>query len=717
MGLALFASGNSKAGVRVNERVQTPVSQLFLTSNLFLLSQANVVKTVRPNESIAAYRAKPAAADPAPISLDYVNFIEGPPKPPELVAGLVDRWPLLHRVVVESLVTSQRLRWKDVTVQLAEQLCGTTLYPLETLMQQRWEWLPPQPNLHNFIFTANVSVSCGRVSWELQWPQVVSRKFAAGCTGYSKRMFEYHGHTNLLFVELPGGNSGVRIAERLFQCRPSSETVLHLLGHEWKLLFCRPDSAKCQMVFKRAGSTIGRHDGVFDRWHFDPSQNGHITVAKALSRCNLASSTVVATVQVQKTSIIPAENSHLDPLTDGACGISRSLFVKVWECFCAATSTDDTGTSPTVFQGRIGPMKGVWYIDPSLPDGTMQVRSTQKKFELPDPTPQQLRIEVCCFGVDSGPARLNLQMIRLLEMRMADPQLLVELLTQQLADCIAAFKRFEKAEAFCRDAGSIGVDIMAKLQNGFKLDHVLVQSLLRKAMHSKHQWCVDENKLHIRLPKSRDLIIIPDPFSVLRPHEVIVKIPGIGYVQNQNVIVARNPCYDPGELLELTAIHAWDLLQRVPISARGTLREWFETQQCVAVLSSQGAGSNVHTDGERSVADMMQGGDYDGDRVKVIYDRRFTDGLRSFDPPQYSPSVKHPLGSVRLADVDSHDDAAFEWFKYLVSNQGRNLVGQISVLVSCAPVFCRHLLPKSRLTPLCISTTAGLVPQRETGIL
>jgi hypothetical protein len=91
-------------------------------------------------------------------------------------------------------------------------------------------------------------------------------------------------------------------------------------------------------------------------------------------------------------------------------------------------------------------------------------------------------------------------MIRLLELRMEQPKVLVELLTQQLKEDAAAFVDYNKCERFCRDSGRRGEVIMAKLHCGFRLEDELVRALIRKEMQAKHMRAVDTGQLyHLRV--------------------------------------------------------------------------------------------------------------------------------------------------------------------------------------------------------------------------
>ena len=637
---------------------------------------------------------KDTAADP--------NLIfGGAGSPPRNIQEHVHWWPFLQRYIIESLITTGKTKWEAITPMLAQSLRGNSLLPLERFLHERWSWLPPQPDRHKFVFSASVTLKDDKLKWELRWPELVSRRESIGKSGFTKRIYEYYGHEHLLFVDIPSGEHGVKVATRLRRCAPSLGRRIKMLGKQWSLLEVRPESGskKPQMVLCRSDTGKLRSDaGVYDTWHFDPIANPEITVAKSLARSNMGMSSIIPTVVIHENCLTLCKDD-LESMADGACGMSESLFTQVWQEYCSRTFTEDVGVVPSAVQLRIGSKKGVWYVDHRVADGCMEFRKNQEKWYIPAPTDEQLTVEVCCFGVDSGPARLNLQMIRLLELRMATteqnprgPLLLADLLTEQLEDDAKALTDFEACERFCRDGGDKGEAVLDKLRAGWRLEDEIVQALLRKSMLTRHRRCVDENKLHMKLKKSRDYIIVPDPFGILAPDEVVCKIPGIGYLE-ENCIIARSPCYHPGELLSVTAVHIIHVLNRCPGDQNQKMSafKWFERHQSVVVLSSRPVGqafpdaNGRHSsvwDPSRTVADLMQGGDYDGDTVKVIWDERFVSGFKAWEPIVYTAAQKHPLGSMKIGDLSPEqlDDVAFEYFCDVVKHSESSRVGLISTL-------------------------------------
>jgi hypothetical protein len=106
----------------------------------------------------------------------------------------------------------------------------------------------------------------------------------------------------------------------------------------------------------------------------------------------------------------------------------------------------------------------------------------------------------------------------------------------------------------------------------------------------------DEQRCRILIPKSRLLFGVCDAWGVLKEGECAVKITMDGNGQPQalkgmEILVARNPCLHPGDL------------QKLKVVARDELAHLVD---CVVFPTS----------GRRPAADMMSGGDLDGDTCK-----------------------------------------------------------------------------------------------------
>eukprot|EP00981_Chlorochromonas_danica_P003083 scaffold614_cov157-Ochromonas_danica.AAC.1 len=118
-------------------------------------------------------------------------------------------------------------------------------------------------------------------------------------------------------------------------------------------------------------------------------------------------------------------------------------------------------------------------------------------------------------------------------------------------------------------------------------------------------------RCNLRLRQAVYLVGAPDVYNCLQPEEVFVSLPidhykgkrrGIqlnqGYITGQ-VIVTRHPMYHPGDIRVFQATYCEQLAELVEHTNGGVI--FFSTR------------------GDRAPADMMSGGDYDGDKFVVIY--------------------------------------------------------------------------------------------------
>jgi hypothetical protein len=106
----------------------------------------------------------------------------------------------------------------------------------------------------------------------------------------------------------------------------------------------------------------------------------------------------------------------------------------------------------------------------------------------------------------------------------------------------------------------------------------------------------DEQKCRILIPKSRLLFGVCDAWDVLREGECAVKITMDGDGQPRTltgieILVTRNPCLHPGDLQKFKAVARDELAHLV---------------DCIV----------FPTRGKRPAADLMSGGDLDGDTCK-----------------------------------------------------------------------------------------------------
>ncbi|KAK4144578.1 RNA dependent RNA polymerase-domain-containing protein [Dichotomopilus funicola] len=155
----------------------------------------------------------------------------------------------------------------------------------------------------------------------------------------------------------------------------------------------------------------------------------------------------------------------------------------------------------------------------------------------------------------------------------------------------------------------------------------------------------EEQRCRILLPKSRLLFGICDAWGVLKEGECAVKITleGDGQptaLKGCDVLVTRNPCLHPGDLQKFKVVDKPELSHLV---------------DCI-VFSTQG---------RRPAADMMSGGDLDGDTFFVCWDNAIV-------PPHLSWPAQYPGVKERLQFKPITDDDRLEYFaRYTNASLGR----------------------------------------------
>ena len=139
-----------------------------------------------------------------------------------------------------------------------------------------------------------------------------------------------------------------------------------------------------------------------------------------------------------------------------------------------------------------------------------------------------------------------------------------------------------------------------------------------------------------------DIVVLRDLHpGVLKRGECVVHTGG--HFLHGPVFVARNPCYDPNELLHLTAVRPCDISCACPLHKAAAL-DFLAAQTATIVVSTQGTraaaageGSEVREAG-RSVMDELQNGDYDGDELTVVWEPSLLAEFKKEHQPVTYPS-------------------------------------------------------------------------------
>lgn len=434
-------------------------------------------------------------------------------------------------------------------------------------------------------------------------------------------------------------------------------------------------------------------------WHipFTPS-NLQMNLSTYCKRLKLMFSMTMQGPKLEKYMITAADDVYATSgtgksvlMTDGCSTLSFGLMRTISERLSLPQV-------PCVIQARFGNAKGLWCIDPNtLPNDFrfftpqipmpydhhysnapwIAIRDSQRKWELPEPDrAHQCAVEVRQWSKPCRPAKLNPQLIRILEHHGVSIKVFADLLERQL-------ERFE-SYLMCNMVVLLSSSLEAKrefaqrlstLNLEFALDtkHLLeggtadVNNSVMKLLGSTIEQLVNDGHIRVAptgmidgrslssvavsklaitcynlyltyatrlatfqkltVADSRSLLVIPDPTGTLNANEVFVHVSDVG-VLSGDVVVGRNPAYLP-----------WDL-QKVVAVFKSELEVYTNVVIFSTKLDKEGAG--------RSLADVLSGGDYDGDLVWVCWDANIISGCRKKVTPPLADSNEKGLAGHAL---------------------------------------------------------------------
>ncbi|KAL8657463.1 MAG: hypothetical protein Q9226_001892 [Calogaya cf. arnoldii] len=324
--------------------------------------------------------------------------------------------------------------------------------------------------------------------------------------------------------------------------------------------------------------------------------------------------------------------------TDG-CGLICTKFAKL-----LVQKTDirfrNQRYTPSVFQIRYKGYKGVLTLSPKLRGKIMvKFRESMKKFSgCDDPS-----FSVVDYSKPYGFGFLNDEVIVLLQALGISQDTLVkkqrehmEFLASVPHDPRAAFRFFsyidepELAEKVLMD----GIDSVKPTAQS------RVSSEVNKLRNKR-----GERRSRILIPQSRLLFGVCDPLNLLKDGECAVRVTSDGdgipkTVVGTEVLVTRNPCLHPGDLQKFKAVQH-DRLSHLT--------------DCIV----------FPTKGRRPSADLMSGGDLDGDKFFVTWDRDLIPSKLS-----QAASYQGPKEPVSFKPV-THDDRLVYFAGYTNASLGR----------------------------------------------
>lgn len=289
---------------------------------------------------------------------------------------------------------------------------------------------------------------------------------------------------------------------------------------------------------------------------------------------------------------------------------------------------------PAVFQARIGSCKGLWVVDFDMDEDSIEIRKKQSKWDM---NWHACDKEDRCFEVkdwsrqQAAEGVFNVQFIPILEARGVPADIFLKLANDEVGEIGTTL-------------GGSGGDIAKSLPVYDAADPNRTQIALQmidagidvRSEPAAFKWCAGylqgkvkslRDKKHYKCPESWRAFIIPDFSQQLGPQEAIFWVSdSIGYLEGE-ALVARNPCTAPWDVQKLTFLGEKEIRRRF-----GSMGPRFK-HNCVVVLSAS-------PDCIVSPADVLAGGDYDGDNVIVIFNK---DIVKHFGTCDRNESIQHEV--------------------------------------------------------------------------
>ncbi|KAI0532940.1 RdRP-domain-containing protein [Xylaria digitata] len=350
------------------------------------------------------------------------------------------------------------------------------------------------------------------------------------------------------------------------------------------------------------------------------------SVAKKTKRIGLlfSAAQVATTVDPSRCEDIPDIENDNYVFTDG-CGLISPRFAQELSRLLRLAFRDKR-YSPSVFQIRYRGYKGVVTLDPTMKDRRtlLKFRKSMKKFS----GGEDMSFSVVEYSKPYVYGHLNDEVVILLNSLgiSADTLLMkqdehIQLLKEASEDPRVAFRflcyinKFELAEKLLMESmETVRPEILK-----------LVKAEKGKMLNKR-----DIQKCRIFVPKSRLLYGVCDAWGVLKQGECHVKITtdengAPQTLQNAHVLVTRNPCLHPGDLQKFKLAYHPELSHLV---------------DCIVFPVC----------GKRPSADMMSGGDLDGDTFFVCWDEDLMPSKLA-NPALY-PAGREPVSFKAISDDD-----------------------------------------------------------------
>ncbi|KAL7568845.1 hypothetical protein ACA910_007257 [Epithemia clementina (nom. ined.)] len=445
-----------------------------------------------------------------------------------------------------------------------------------------------------------------------------------------------------------------------------------LFGRKYRYVWCKKYKDPQQFVlFAEEGpglTPISVHT-ILD-WAMPRALNKTLSVAKRLKRMKLyfSKTSPTAILSVGSVSILPNfELGNTFAEIDGCGLISREALDLVWEKYQKNLPLEKQAAESicpyTGFQGRLGGFKGTWILDRALGDGVVvQCRKSQHKINVYQsclvtdermlPVRSKINcddhniMEVSTWDKDPAPATLNVRIIQQLE-HFGVPWEFFD------THCLQpALKELDGLSGSGDDSRRAWVKHLREKQNN---------GILKESTDSRHCLLMEcatvglsdpeirrykrklvsrmfqslQSKANYRLAGCVYLRMYGDHTMLLKRGEAFVACDSFDK-STEDIIAMRSPSYFAGDLRRLHIVSLGEIKVRAETTRSNfrlpyeLIRNAEQTYDFFCQLRNCLVLSNM---GDRSEADRMSGGDYDGDLAWVSWNRDLVSQIHKGENP------------------------------------------------------------------------------------
>ncbi|KAF3921008.1 hypothetical protein ABW20_dc0108908 [Dactylellina cionopaga] len=516
------------------------------------------------------------------------------------------------------------------------------------------------------------------------------------------RFSRKYGSDRFMMLRLPRYQSSMKVSHRSYKEIINGfliDSGFEVLGRHWRLMYYRSSTKNANdkriklrkkdkesiilIMFAESGDGIAPvQTSEAIEWFIPLNDNLRMTQCKFWSRISLGFSTTNPTVVFESHQIIPLDDIKAgdNSLTDGCGLVSPAVLRRVKEIL-------GLNYVPSAVQARIGAAKGLWIADPSVEADSeeiwIKIRGDQKKFNGITSDEAHLTLDICDVSRELRPTALNLQFIVILLQNGVPYEVLAELLREDIGREIGDFLLsgrlddpiflrgyLERVKANASRRGgtlavrgklpmSLAERSILLLDSGFTLQN----ATLKKWFHTVlTDHCEDiQQKMHIGIPQSCSAFCVPDPSGKLKKGEVYLRFSQRNFVDSKtmlpldilrgDILVGRNPAHFASDIQRVTAVDVPELRHLTDVIVFSA-----DPKTC-----------------ERSLADYLSGGDYDGDRIWTCWDSRVVDSYQNqpYGPATVAGEMEHHIevNTKKMLDIFRRKVRNFQSFTNFLKAQ------------------------------------------------